>query len=194
MKKLTILFVASILFHILTHFASAQTPVIDGILDDWNSISQFADPAHDNTGAFDITTVSATSNNNVLYVRFDIGKQLSIQNGAPEDGTLKLIVARNGQSLTVDFRGRQATDETGKRISWNELNFRCLPTYASSDYEVKIDISSLGVHVGDSIQLDFAGSDSLDLPVVLKLGRHKFSWRCSLPCLFKPCRDFVTRH
>ncbi len=132
----------------------AQTPIIDGVFDDWTSVPQLAsDPAGDNSGAFDVTTLSATSDGKSLFVRFDIGQAINIQNGAKEDGTLKLIISKGDESLTVDFRGRSTVDESGKRIGWNDLGFRCLPTFASDVYELKIDLSSLEVKAGDKVSL-----------------------------------------
>ena len=101
---------------------------------------------------------------------------LNLQNGAKSDGKLSLLVGLSGnRQLTIDFRGRTATLGTDKAIPWSELGFVCLPTYASDRFELRIKLDKLGVKPGDTISLNFTGSDQLDkaATVVLRKGEDQ---------------------
>ena len=54
-------------------------------------------------------------------------------------------------------------------MPWSQLNFVCLPTYASKKYEMRIDLEKLGLAAGDSVRLNFNGSDELEKSVPIAL-------------------------
>ncbi len=157
----TMLFVAS---------AVAQVPSVDGLFDEWSDDTQIAaDPAGDAAGAFDVTEVHALSRGSVLFVHFDTTTLLNIQSGPAEDGTLRLELGLpSAQHLTIDFRERLAylNGNPNNGVAWPDLNYVSMTTYAADRFELRLDLSLFGVDVGDSIEIDFSGSDELDEPAV----------------------------
>ena len=112
--------------------AAPSRPAIDGLFDDWAEVAVVAtDPADDATGAFDLTQVSATSRGSVLYLRFETGRVLNIQNGPASEGTLLVELGLPGEhQLTIDTRGRRAflDGQREDRIRWSKLDFVSGPT------------------------------------------------------------------
>ncbi len=146
----------------------------DGLLSEWSAASQIAtDPAGDATGAFDVTSVSADSRGTILRLRFDTGNtNANLQSGNAGDGTLRIELTHGASSFTIDLRSRFAylDGDTGNTVSWNSIGWSSAPTYAALDYEAIFDAgSAFGVAVGDTITIDFSGSDSLAAPVSFTL-------------------------
>ena len=198
-----------ILIGVASSFAQEQNSkvvVIDGVFDEWTEAHIVArDPDRDHSGDFDVTFLSAMNRKSVLYLHFDIGKQVNLQNG-PEDGSpsfgmrIKLMgdkvnsgVGPWGSAfLDIDFRKRQISIDTGReRIakSWADFGFECLPTYASEKYEMKIDLGNYAnaevVHNGkryvNSKLVQFTGSDSFDDFVPVKLNKRNLLARIADP-------------
>ena len=73
--------------------------------------------------------------------------------------------------MSIDFRNRFAcwTDQPDQQIPWTQIKFACLPTFAAKEYELRLDLSSLGARVGDDVKIQFAGSDSLKEPISIVL-------------------------
>jgi hypothetical protein len=146
-------------------------PAIDGRFFDWQEDHLVAtDPQGDNTAAFDLTRVYARTDNTYLYLRFDIGKTLNLQNGIAEDGTLLLSVGTGSEDITIDFRARTAKNKSGEAVAWSDLGFQCQPTIASDEFELRLDATYLDVRPGESIEIQFSGSDSLAKKVAVELG------------------------
>ena len=142
--------------------AFGEIPAIDGQFSEWKEEHLVArDDQGDATGAFDITTVSARTNGSQLYLHYDIGRDINLQNGPDSDGTLRLVVELSDQQqLTIDFRKRTAMLNT-QPVAWSRLGFSCMPTHASKQYELQFDMAEFGLETGDEISLDFSGSDEL---------------------------------
>jgi len=160
----------------ISSLAQGAAPIIDGEFSDWSDRNIVArDEQGDAKASFDITQVSAVTNGTELFLLFDTGSERNIQSGDETDGTLKLVVGLpHSRQLVIDFRAKTATLESDSQesIRWSQLDFVCLPTYASDRYELRMDLKELGVRVCDKIKIDFAGSDELSRPVsiVLKKG------------------------
>lgn len=150
--------------------AVAQVPAVDGLFDEWSDATQIAsDPFGDADWAFDVTEVHAQSHGSLLFVHFDTTTLLNIQSGPAEDGTLRLELGLPGaQHLTIDFRERLAYlgGNPNNGVAWPDLNYVSMTTYAADRFELRVDLSLFGVDVGDSIEIDFSGSDALDEPAV----------------------------
>ena len=139
---------------------------VDGMLSDWAGVATLAsDPSGDASGAFDLTSISATSAGTILRLRLDLSNaSVNLQDGNAGDGTLRIEIARGGSSLTVDMRDRSAylNGNTGNTIHWTNFAWNQAPTFASSAYEVSLDLGpTVGASVGDTISINFSGSDSL---------------------------------
>lgn len=147
---------------------------IDGEFTDWVGVETVSDPANDATGKFDVIDVASVLDNQILYVTFELegGDSLTLQNGEKSDGTIQLIVADGSKQLTVDFRGRKFFSNE-QALTWADVCFRCLPTYASNRYEVKLLLQDFDQ---DNIKIDFAGSDSLEEPASVSLVIHRKWW------------------
>jgi len=143
---------------------------IDGLFEDWRDVKTRAcDPKGDAKGAFDITEVYASSQGALLYLRFDTGHLLNLQNGLESEGTLQIVINMPGnRQLILDTRGRRAhlNDSLKKRIPWAHLGYVVGPTHAQDEFELRIDLSSFDIGPGDSVQIQFDGSDELDRPLV----------------------------
>lgn len=151
----------------------ADRPIVDGIFDEWTPETLIStDPAGDATSVFDITEVYAASAGTLLYVNFDTTTVLNVQSGPTGEDTLRLEVAHQGSpALTIDFRNRTAyTDGVpANYLPWSALDFESMTTYAASRFELRADLSPVGIGIGDTITLDFSGSDSLNAPVPFTL-------------------------
>jgi endonuclease/exonuclease/phosphatase family metal-dependent hydrolase len=140
-------------------------PVIDGILTEWQDTDLLStDPMGDAGAAFDVTKVYARSRGTVLYLSFDIGSELNLQSGAEEDGGLRLEIGLPESRLTVDFRGQTIyrDGDPNRWIAWRRLEFTVAPTYASTAFELQIDLAELGADSGDPVSVHFEGSDRTD--------------------------------
>jgi hypothetical protein len=95
---------------ILTAGLSAFGMRIDGGFEDWKDVKTLAsDPRGDAKGIFDVTRVYATSQGSILYLRFDTGYLVNLQNGPKSEGNLLVVIdLPNNQQLIIDTRGRQA--------------------------------------------------------------------------------------
>lgn len=138
---------------------------IDGDFDDWEGIQTTSDPAGDATGKFDLVDAAAAIDGDQLYVTFELngGKDYTLQNGVESDGTLQLLVISGEKKLTVDFRARSFFT-SNQVLDWAKVNFRCLPTFASDRYELRLTVKDMDLA---DLKIDFAGSDSLDEPAAV---------------------------
>ena len=148
---------------------SASVIRIDGEFEDWKDVKICAyDPKGDANGAFDITKVYAASQDSILYLRFDVVSLLNLQNGPKAEGTLLVIIdLPNNKQLILDTRGRRAflNDNLKERIGWDRLKYIVGPTYAQSEFEIQIDLGGFNINRGDTISIQFDGSDQLSAPV-----------------------------
>ena len=143
---------------------------IDGDFEDWKDVEISArDPKGDAKGAFDVSRVFATSQDSTLYLRFDVGRVLNLQNGPEAEGTLFILIELpDKRELRLDTRGRRATlnGNSEERIPWAHLKYVVGPTYAQDEFELQVDLSRFSVGLGDSVSVQFEGSDQLYSPVV----------------------------
>lgn len=152
---------------------SALAMRIDGEFEDWKDVQKLAsDPAGDAKDVFDVTSLYALSRGSVLYIRFDTGRIVNIQNGPKSEGTLLVTIdLPDNRQLILDTRGRRAyiNDDLKERISWDRLKYIVGPTYAKDEFEMQIDLGMFDVKPGDSVHIQFDGSDQLDVPAEYKL-------------------------
>lgn len=155
----------------------SQIPTVmelDGFFDDWVEPDLVvAEPMGDATGAFDISQVAAVTDGTTLYLRFDTGRTLNLQNGPREEGTLVLhLELPNDRELKINFRERHAmlsTPSSTSRLPWGRIRFATLPTHAANEFELRLDLNDLGIREGQTVMLNFSGSDSLSSPIAIKL-------------------------
>ncbi|MFG0276179.1 MAG: endonuclease/exonuclease/phosphatase family protein [Phycisphaerales bacterium] len=141
--------------------ASAQIFAADADFGEWAGVSPLAtDPEGDASGAFDITAVYAASEGTDLFLRFDTGSVRNLISGSGSDGDFRVLVTRDGQQLRLDYRNRSVTFNGSSR-SWVDVGAELQPTYAASEFELKIDLASIGASVGDTVEINFSGSDAL---------------------------------
>lgn len=147
-----------------------EAPVIDGTFDEWTEADRIlTDPAGDAGAAFDVTRVYARSRGTVLYLRFDIGAELNLQAGEDAEGGLRIELRLPGsRGLTIDFRGRTIYRDgnPSRWISWSRLDFVAAPTYASTEFEVRVNLDALDVEPGSNVDVSFAGSDRTERATV----------------------------
>ncbi len=148
---------------------------IDGGFEDWKDVGVCAsDPVGDARGAFDVTKVYAANQGTTLYLRFDTTSLLNIQNGPETEGTLLVVIdLPNGKKLVIDTRGRRAylNDSPKERILWGRLEYIVGPTYAQNEFEMQIDLAGFAVEQGDTISIQFDGSDRLSAPIAFRLSQ-----------------------
>ncbi len=160
----------------LPGISMGQGPIrLDGEFDDWAGLSDklYEDPVGDATGGFDLSRVDAAVHGKTVFIRFDTQKRLNLQSGDPADGTLRLrFETSNNKGLVLDLRNRNATLIEGANqtaIAWPKLQFAALPTFATTDFELRVDLSELKVATGDTVRLQFEGSDRLAKPILLTI-------------------------
>ena len=119
----------------------SQIPTVmelDGFFDDWVEPDLVvAEPMGDATGAFDISQVAAVTDGTTLYLRFDTGRTLNLQNGPREEGTLVLhLELPNDRELKINFRERHAMLSTPSSTSRlrSSLAFSRLMMISSRDF------------------------------------------------------------
>ncbi|MDG2384847.1 MAG: endonuclease/exonuclease/phosphatase family protein [Pirellulaceae bacterium] len=153
--------------------AEEKSLILDGRFDDWTDQQIIArDPIGDQTAAFDISYLAARTDGTRLYLRFDLGQTLNLQNGPESEGTLELRLGLpTDRFLAINFRERFAyySDAPSERIPWQRIDFACLPTFASDSVEMRVDLSHAWVTTGESVTVDFRGSDQLSQPVLIRL-------------------------
>jgi len=146
--------------------AHAQTYRVDGLFDEWAGATPVAtDPAGDNSGAFDLTELFAASRGDVLYLCWDTNAMVNLQAGSSSNGHIRLDIGfSDGDSLTIDFRDLEAYENgsPGNGVSWNAINYTTMPTAALPRYETQLDLGDYITGLGDTITIDFSGTDSLD--------------------------------
>jgi hypothetical protein len=148
---------------------------VDGLFDDWIGVMVTVDdPRGDTSSVFDLARVSAKTEDSLLFLRVRLhdAKALNLQNGPASEGTLRLLVSRGSQRISVDFRARAVTGPQGA-LEWHQIAFRAAPTVAAKEFELRLDTAALGVKSGDEIEVDFAGNDALTTPMRLRLDRPR---------------------
>jgi len=153
--------------------APEVTPIIDGVFDEWKGVAVLAtDPAGDASGPFDVTELRAIGRGTKVYLCFDAGQTLNAAAGPAGQGSLLIDVAAGSRRLTVDLRQHAAylDGDPTKALRWSEIDYNLAPTYADQRFEVRLDVARLGVKQGDTVTVDFAGSDALAAPASLTLG------------------------
>jgi len=149
--------------------ARAQVFAADADFSEWSGVPSLAtDPAGDASGAFDITTVYAASVGTDLFLRFDTGAVRNLISGSNSDGEFRVLVTVNGDDLVLDYRDRSVS-LNGSGRSWVDIGAELQPTYAADEFELKIDLASIGASVGDTVEIDFSGSDALSSPASFTL-------------------------
>ena len=152
---------------------SEPLPILDGRFDDWSEEDVVArDAKGDHAGAFDLGHVAFKTDDSFLYLHFNVGKILNLQNGPKSEGTLGLTLDLPDQrQLEIDFRQRRASfsNSPNQRVPWTKLDFSCLPTYASDAVELRVDLQAIGVKENEPVMVNFRGSDTLDAPFEVRL-------------------------
>ena len=142
---------------------------IDGGFEDWKDVEILAtDPKGDAKSVFDLTRVYAASGGSILYLRFDAGSTVNLQNGPRREKTLLVKIGLpDDRQFVLDTRGRRAylNDDSKERIPWGQLKYIVGPTYAQDEFEIQIDLGKFDVKPGRSVSIQFDGSDQLSAPV-----------------------------
>lgn len=148
-------------------------PVIDGVFNEWEPDTLLAvDPPGDAVGPLDITALRAVTGGPRLFIQIDLANPLNLSSGPAGETTLRLDITSNaGRSITVDFRGRKAfTDnDTSAVLTWPAIDFACMPTIVSNRFELRVNLSPIGVAPGSTLSLQFSGADSLTTPAVVEV-------------------------
>jgi len=138
---------------------------IDGVFGDWDGVTALAtDAAGDSSGELDVLALRARSEGTVLSLKLDLKNPVNLSTGSTVNATLKLVVtAPSGRTLTIDFRGRKAyyDGQSGSVVPWPNIRFECLPTASSTSFEMRMDLSPIGVQVGQTVSINFNTADSL---------------------------------
>lgn len=146
-----------------------SAPIIDGRFSDWDA-PLATDPAGDSIGPIDVRSLSVASAGTVLYARLELATPLNLSSGPTGETSLILTISNPGagKSLAIDFRGRTARIN-GALVSWPSIDFACLPTVASTSFELRVNLASIGAAPLTQLSLQFSGADSLGAPVQFTL-------------------------
>jgi len=145
------------------------SPVVDGIFNDW-SVPLATDPAADSSGPLDVRSLSASSAGSVLFVRIEIATARNLSSGPSGETSLVLSISNvaAGKTLAIDFRNRTAR-VNGTLVSWPSISFVCLPTFASTSFELQADLATINAGPGTQVRLQFSGADALSTPAFFTL-------------------------
>lgn len=151
------------------YVSSIAAPVIDGRFADW-AAPLAGDPAGDSAGPLDVRSLSAASAGSILFVRIEIASARNLSSGPSSDTSLVLSIANlaAGKALAIDFRNRTAR-VNGALVSWPSIDFACLPTFASTSFELRADLASINAGPGTQVRLQFSGADALSTPAFFTL-------------------------
>ncbi len=147
-------------------------PSIDGDFEDWTAVPELAsDPAGDAKGGLDLRSLRATSRGTTLFLAFELAQTVNASSGPASEGTLVVELTLPASRVSVDLRGRVATTDgaPAKRLPWSQLGYVSAPTWASSRFELRLDLARFGAKVGDVVKVDFSGSDQLAAPAAFTL-------------------------
>ncbi len=145
---------------------------VDGQFDDWaGAIPAATDPAGDATAPFDLTQVFARSEGTAIFLRFDAAQDVNIQAGPTGAPTLRVeITLPGGDTLVADLRARSFRRlPAGTALTWAAVDYVSAPTFAAREFELKFDLAGLGVTAGQTVSVNFSGSDSLAAPFSITL-------------------------
>ncbi|MEO0512085.1 MAG: endonuclease/exonuclease/phosphatase family protein [Planctomycetota bacterium] len=182
--------VASFLLASASWAAEAQPRVvIDGEFSDWlDADASIVDPVGDATGLFDLTRLDVTTAGTVVYVRLSFTEPYNIQAAdaigsgvglifeLPDGGMLDLALGDRDPTLV---RSGEAGTES-ERLVWTQIDYASLPTPASTDYEIRVDLGAapVGVDPGSSVSVRLTGSDTSEsVTVVLDVPAETTAFR-----------------
>lgn len=147
---------------------------LDGHFNDWARLQPVAvDEAGDASGALDLRLVWMASRDHTIWMAVQFEEPLDLFDGPSEDGTLRIeITLPDRRILSIDFRNQTYTvgtesgqQRTVERIHWRDLQLRVMPTHASRRFELQVNLRGMGVQIGDTLEIRFSGSDSLEEPI-----------------------------
>jgi hypothetical protein len=58
---------------------------------------------------------------------------------------------------------------TQQKLPWADVDYVSAPIYADDEFELRLDLAGLGIESGDTVTIQFGGSDSLSKPARLSL-------------------------
>jgi len=160
-------------------------PRIDGDFSEWRrlpdeirSTPRYAattDAQGDATGTFDLTVARAVAWGPELFIQFDLTREITLQSGPEDEGYLSLdVTLPDGRTVASDLRRRRieirGSDGAVEKSHWSTIGLRTAPTHSSERFEIGLDLAALGLTVGDTVRVNFSGSDTLDEPLVVVLG------------------------
>jgi exonuclease III len=154
----------------ISFFVSAQI-IIDEDLNDWNLIQEkITDPANDGSGSIDFTEFKSTNDSEYLYLKFNTGKELNLQ----ENSKIILYIDTDnntGTGLAINGIGADISYDFGQRTGYYHRNSLAydfyhddcglisLPTVTSDNFEMaikrKFNAGNYLVIFGNKIRIAF---------------------------------------
>ena len=109
-------------------------PAIDGVFDEWNDNHVIArDLKPGSRDSLPIKSVSAVAHGADLFIKVEFDQQINLQGGNPNEKSTQLQF----RDFKIDFNDRKI--QKGSRyLTWADVDFEVLPTYASKVFEMKI--------------------------------------------------------
>ena len=110
-------------------------PAIDGVFDEWNESHVIAtDLKPKSSDSLGVASVSAIAYGADLFVRLEFDQEINLQGGNPNEKSMRLQFKNE---FIIDFDDRKI--QNGSRsMTWADVDFEVLPTYASKVFEMKI--------------------------------------------------------
>ncbi|MBM3287345.1 MAG: hypothetical protein FJY88_08360 [Candidatus Eisenbacteria bacterium] len=167
-RTLLLVLLSSALVIVAPQLHALPSPIIlDGLDSDWDGIAQLlADPAGDGgTSGIDLRSLSAADDARFLFLRFDVGTELLLNDGhrltlyldTDANSATGLSVGGIGAELEWRFGDREGVYRFGAQstnISQSDIRFRAMPTVTGSIFEIAIGRDARP----DGSHLLFAGS------------------------------------
>lgn len=158
------------IFLSISFYINAQI-IIDEDLNDWNLIQEkVTDPANDGSGSIDFTEFKSTNDSEYLYLKFNTGKELNLQDNSKI--VLYIDIDNNtGTGMTINGIGADISYDFGQRTGYYHRNSSVydfyhddcglisLPTVTSDIFEMaierKFNAGNYLVIFGNNIRITF---------------------------------------
>ncbi len=148
MKKYLISGMLALLFFTLQ--AQRTDIMVDGVTEEWSTteINTYDDETGDGN-AIDITSLSATNDEQFLYISFTLSEEMLLNNNnslklyfdTDNDATTGNSINGIGSDFQWNFAERRGYSEIdpGSPVYHNVIDFTALPTVTSDTFEIRID-------------------------------------------------------
>jgi hypothetical protein len=151
-------------------------PAIDGVFDDWPDEYVVAENLQGDKKAVGIKKLSAVTSDGTVWLCFELDQAINLQGSNPDKPNILCRIT----GIDFDFKQKTASVEDSiisrRRLSWEEMEFQCMPTFASDRIEIRFSIKSIWPHPELPRQtIDDAGFVDGDVSFPIEIRERNFA-------------------